>query len=219
MVRTSGGDFLFISGATGALISWDHELDGWLNPQLFDAKSGDNISGKPVLSALALANRVEAADPRVRVRYLLTQEEPSHASQLLVEGRIDPATGKPFDLGFNQIALDPVTGEVQGKRTWGQISLSRENLLPFLYKLHYTMDIPSGWGIEFGICFMGLIGVVWVLDCFIALWLSFPKWPSWRKSLLFAGSTVDINSISIYIVPAGCGYGRYCWFRRPRLYR
>lgn len=41
MVRTSGGDFLFISGATGALISWDHKLDGWLNPQLFYVKSGD----------------------------------------------------------------------------------------------------------------------------------------------------------------------------------
>ncbi|MFX5562802.1 PepSY-associated TM helix domain-containing protein, partial [Acinetobacter baumannii] len=26
--------FLFIAGVTGALISWDHELDAWLNPQL-----------------------------------------------------------------------------------------------------------------------------------------------------------------------------------------
>ena len=27
--------FLFVAGATGAVISWDHELDAWLNPQLF----------------------------------------------------------------------------------------------------------------------------------------------------------------------------------------
>ena len=32
--------FLFISGLTGAVISWDHELDAWLNPQLFHAASG-----------------------------------------------------------------------------------------------------------------------------------------------------------------------------------
>jgi uncharacterized iron-regulated membrane protein len=25
--------FLFVSGLTGAVISWDHELDEWLNPQ------------------------------------------------------------------------------------------------------------------------------------------------------------------------------------------
>ena len=30
--------FLFISGLTGAIISWDHELDEWLNPQLFEAR-------------------------------------------------------------------------------------------------------------------------------------------------------------------------------------
>jgi uncharacterized iron-regulated membrane protein len=27
--------------------------------------------------------------------------------------------------------------------------------------------------------------VVWVLDCFIALWISFPNWRSWRKSFAF----------------------------------
>ncbi|PUA19296.1 PepSY domain-containing protein [Glaciimonas sp. PCH181] len=177
--------FLFISGATGALISWDHEIDAWLNPTLFEARSGEQMAGKPTLSGLELANRVEAADPRVRVKYVLTQEEPGHASQMSVEGRINPATGKPFEIGFNQMAVDPVTAEVQGTRMWGEVSLARENLLPFLYKLHYTMHIPSGWGIEFGMWFMGLIGVVWAFDCFIALWLSFPNWRSWRKSFAF----------------------------------
>ena len=32
---------------------------------------------------------------------------------------------------------------------------------------------------------MGIIGIVWALDCFIALWLSFPNWKSWRKSFAF----------------------------------
>jgi uncharacterized iron-regulated membrane protein len=39
--------FLFVSGLTGAVISWDHELDAWLNPQLFQAASGACRSGKP----------------------------------------------------------------------------------------------------------------------------------------------------------------------------
>jgi len=172
--------FLFISGATGAVISWDHELDEWLNPQLFEART----PGTP-RPALELARGVEQADPRVRVTYLPLAIEPGHTLNLFVEPRIDPATRQPYEVGYNQVAVDPVTGAIQGQRMWGAISLSRENLLPFLYKLHYTMHIPDGWGIEFGVWFMGLIAIVWVLDCFVALWLSFPRLSAWRKSFAF----------------------------------
>lgn len=175
--------FLFISGATGAVISWDHELDAWLNPQLFQARSA--ASAQPVLDGLTLANRVEQAEPKLRVTYVLTQEEPGHTMNMMVEPRLDPATAKPYVLDFNQIAVDPVTAEIQGRRMWGAISLSRENLLPFLYKLHYTMHLPEVGGIETGIWLMGIVGIVWALDCFIALYLSFPNWRSWRKSFAF----------------------------------
>jgi uncharacterized iron-regulated membrane protein len=68
---------------------------------------------------------------------------------------------------------------------WGDISLTRENLLPFLYKLHYSMHIPDGFGLELGILFMGIIAIVWTIDSFIALWISFPKAKSWKKSFRF----------------------------------
>ena len=175
--------FLFISGLTGAVISWDHELDAWLNPQLFHAASGADHAG--ARSGLELASQVDARDPRVRVNYTLTALEPGHTALMSVEAKIDPATGKPHALGYNQVAVDPVTGTVQGTRQWGEVSLARENLLPFLYKLHYTMHIPDGWGIELGVWLMGIIGIVWFVDCFIALYLSFPNLRSWRKSLAF----------------------------------
>ncbi|MFC5473521.1 PepSY-associated TM helix domain-containing protein [Paraherbaspirillum soli] len=177
--------FLFIAGATGAIISWDHELDAWLNPQLFHARSAGQSPPAAAQSGLTLANRVEAQEPRLRVTYVLTESEPGHTIPMMVEGRIDPTTKQPYDLGYNQIAVDPVSGEIQGRRMWGALSLSRENLLPFLYKLHYTMHLPEVGGIELGIWLMGLIGAVWALDCFIALWLSFPNWRSWRKSFAF----------------------------------
>ena len=177
--------FLFIAGATGAIISWDHELDAWLNPHLFHARSAEQLAPGKMMSGLELANRVEAQDKRLRVTYVMTENEPGHTSSMMVEGRINPATGQPFDLGFNQIAVDPASGEIQGKRMWGAISLNKENLLPFLYKLHYTMHLPEVGGIELGVWLMGLIGIVWALDSFIALWLSFPNWRSWRKSFAF----------------------------------
>lgn len=172
--------FLFIASATGAVISWDHELDEWLNPHLYQARS----TGRP-LPALELAARVEAADPRVRVTFMPLAVEPGHTFTASVSPRVDPSTGKLFEPGYNQIALDPATGAVQGQREWGKVSLTRENLLPFLYKLHYTMHIPEGWGIELGMWFMGLIGIAWVIDTLIALWISFPSWSAWRRSFAF----------------------------------
>ena len=47
--------FLFIAGLTGAVISWDHELDEWLNPHLYDART----TGTP-LSPYELVRRVES---------------------------------------------------------------------------------------------------------------------------------------------------------------
>jgi len=173
--------FLFIAGATGAIISWDHELDAWLNPDMFHAhsQSGQSKSG------LELARLVEAQQPQLRVTYVLTENEPGHTSNMMVEPRLDPLSAIPYELDYNQIAVDPVTAEIQARRMWGAISLKRENLLPFLYKLHYTMHLPALGGIELGVWLMGLIGIVWVFDSLVALWLAFPNWKSWRKSLAF----------------------------------
>lgn len=173
--------FLFIAGATGAIISWDHELDAWLNPHLYKAST----SGRH-RSALDLAAAVEAADPRVRVTFLPYKVEPGHALAMSVEPRIDPSTDQPFETGYNQVAVDPVTGAIQGRREWGKVSLDRENLLPFLYKLHYSMHIPTtSSGVELGVWLMGLIAIVWVFDTLIALWISFPKLGAWKRSFAF----------------------------------
>lgn len=172
--------FLFVAGATGAVISWDHELDEWLNPQLFEARSAG-----PPLPVHELVRRVEAADPRVRISFMPLTVEPGHAFTVFVQPRIDPARGVPFEPGYNQVAVDPATGQIQGKREWGKVSLTRENLLPFLYKLHYTMHIPDGFGLALGLWFMGLVGIVWVVDTLIALAISFPNRASWRRSFAF----------------------------------
>ena len=172
--------FLFIAGATGAVISWDHELDAWLNPRLYDAQT----AGRP-LPVLDLARAIEAGDPRVRVSFMPLAVEPGHTFTASVVPRVDPATGKLFEPGYNQIALDPATAEVQGRRAWGKVSLARENLLPFLYKLHYSMHLPEVRGVALGVWFMGLIAMAWVLDTLIALWISFPRWRAWRRSFAF----------------------------------
>ena len=174
--------FLIVSGLTGAIISWDHELDEWLNPQMYQSGSGGVRSTQ---SALALAEQFEAQDKRAMVTYLPLAIEPGHALGMSVRARPDLSTGKAYPLDYNQVALDPATGAVQGSRMWGDVSLTRENLLPFLYKLHYSLHIPNCFGMELGVLFMGIVGIVWVIDSFIALWISFPNGSAWRKSFVF----------------------------------
>jgi len=172
--------FLFVAGLTGAVIAWDHELDAALNPVFFVAKSS-----APALSPLELANRIEAADPRVQVTYLPLAAEPGHTLQIGVSGRTNPATGTPYELGFNQLAVDPATGEIQARREWGAVSVSRLELIPFIYKLHYSLHLPVRGGIDLGMWLMGIVGIVWLFDSVIAIALAFPSLKSWRKSFMF----------------------------------
>ncbi len=70
--------FLAIAGLTGAVISWDHELDEWLNPHLYDAKA----EGAP-LPPLELVKKAEDADPRGKVTFFPLQFEQGHNAESL----------------------------------------------------------------------------------------------------------------------------------------
>jgi uncharacterized iron-regulated membrane protein len=174
--------FLAVAGLTGALIAWDHELDAWLNPQLFAAASGQS---QRMLSGLELADRLEAREPRLTVRFMSLEPTPGKTLLLNVAPRLDPATGKPFALDYTQVFVDPATSEIQGRRMWGAFSLARENVLPFLYRLHYTLHLPNAAGLELGVLWMGIVALVWALDGLIALYISFPSVRTWRRSFSF----------------------------------
>lgn len=176
--------FLAVAGLTGSVIAWEHELDRWLNPGFHYAVPTD----APLLPATEVARRVETAHPALQVSYMPLAAAPGQTLVMMVVPRMDPATGRPHVLGFDQMAVHPATAEVQGTRTWGQASLARLDLVPFLYKLHHTLFLPRAWGVDWAVWFLGAVAMLWVVDCFIALWLAFPRWRAWRKSLAFRWS-------------------------------
>jgi uncharacterized iron-regulated membrane protein len=163
--------FLIVSGLTGAVISWDHEIDGWLNSELYDTESRG-----PFRDPFDLAAAVEADDPRARVAYMPLGFEEGHAAGYFVQPRTDPATGKPYQLGYNRVYVDPVTAEIRGRRDSTAISLKPETLMPFLRKLHYMLHVPAVWGTDrLGYWIMGGVALVWLLDSFVALYLTTPR--------------------------------------------
>ncbi len=78
-----------------------------------------------------------------------------------MDPRIDPVTGKRYQLDYNQIYHDPNTGEEVGGSYWGAVwPLKRENFVSLLYKLHYTMHIAEFWGSErWGMRLLGVIAI------------------------------------------------------------
>ncbi len=163
--------FLFVSGITGAVISWDHELDDLLNPHLVEVSS----RGKAI-SSLELARQIEARHLEVRVTQIPLEAKAGESLGFGVAPRVNPATGKLFEPGFNQVFVDPVTGAEIGKREWGAAwPITRETVVSFLYVLHYSLHIPEMWSIDhWGMWLMGAIALIWIADCFVGFYLTLP---------------------------------------------
>ena len=165
--------FLAMAGLTGSIIAFNHELDAWLNPSLF-ART-DNATAMAPLDLIAA---IERQEPSVFVSFFGMEENPDHNAVAFVTPRTDPETGKTDDPGFNQIFSDPATGRIVGKREWGAFAIDAPHLIPFLYKLHYTLHIPGMWGI----LLMGIVGILWTIDCIVGFYLTLPQTePFWKK--------------------------------------
>lgn len=169
--------FLVITGLTGAVISWDHELDEWLNSHLIHAPESANKSASSnPKTPLDYVAGIEARYPHVKILLVPLTPEPGHNITYWAEPRYNPETGRPYDVDFNQIFVDPTTGEEVGKREWGAVwPLSTENFVSFLYKLHYSLHVPEMWGIDhWGVWLLGVVSLLWTLDCFVAFCLTLP---------------------------------------------
>lgn len=129
--------FLIVAGLTGAVISWDHEIDEWLNADIMHTPGRG-----PLQDPLRLAAAVEADDPRAEVSYMTLGLEEGHAASFLVRPRTDPSTGARFVLDYNTVYVDPVTARITGHRNSRSIALSKRNLMPWLRHLARACTCP-----------------------------------------------------------------------------
>ena len=212
--------FLIIVGLTGSLLAFNTEIEKLISPQLFATRPAPDA--KP-LDLASLAERAEAAEPHARAGYFSVGPEQVF---MHVRPRVNPATGKPFQIDFDQMFLDPWTGKELGHRMRGDLSQGIINLMPFIYELHMSMALGAwgGW-------VLGVVALAWTIDCFYAFYLTFPvvfsrffsrwkpawkiKWPAsayrvnfdlhrasglwlWPMLFIFAWSSVMFNMGSVY---------------------
>lgn len=172
--------FLIVVGLTGSILAFQWRIDRLLNPDLHVLEPAH----RPPLDLATLAERAVASDPRLRVAYLWVDED---QAQVVVEGRVDPSTGKPYNLGYSVLVLDPWNGSILGKEgmeeQWKGPEPWRRKVLPFVYSLHtsLTTNTDAGWTI------VGVVALVWTLDSFVGFYLTLPRgsgpfWQRWRQA-------------------------------------
>jgi uncharacterized iron-regulated membrane protein len=169
--------FLVIVGLTGSLLAFKSELEHLITPQLYAAPK----PGATPLDLAALADRSEGLVPQARVTAVYFAE-PDQVT-VMMSPRMD-AVGKPYELDFDQLFLDPWTGEELGRRNWGDLSQGSINLIPFIYNLHYELALGMT-----GVWILGVLALVWTLDCFVGFYLTLPAgtggfWRRWKPAWL-----------------------------------
>lgn len=160
--------FLLTIALTGSVIAFYDELERVVNTQLRVVQP--RPGGWTARDVVEIRNSLEAQDPKSHVFSL---QFPQHADQSLfsrVTGAIDPATGQPYPLDYNEVFADPYSGERLGERFFGHFSFQPEDLISQIYFLHYAFILPE----SAGIIFMAVLALVWALDSIVGLYLTLP---------------------------------------------
>lgn len=154
--------FLVVAGLTGSLLVWNTELDAALNPHWLRTTTFDT-SAQP-MDALELRDVVQAHHPHALAARVPLAQEPGHAMVFLLR----PLPGKA-PLENDQVFVDPYSGQILGERRWGDITQTWRNLMPFLYRLHYSLALGT-----VGTWALGLVSLLWMVDCVIGFCLTLP---------------------------------------------
>ena len=161
--------FLFIAAVTGCFLCFDKRIDAELNRDLFYRQST-----APAIQPAALATAFEAAHPDLAITQFPLNLRPDETLRLEVQPRSSRAA-----TDFNEIFVDPSTGQVVGSRLSGP-GWDRRHIVQAIFQLHQNLlgGIIGRW-------IMGLAALAWLISNFVGFYLTFPAkkpfWPKWKK--------------------------------------
>ncbi len=147
--------FLMVAGVTGSIIAFHDPLDVIINPEL-------RVARAPAPGAIPL----DPFEIHARVQTQLEDAEPLQGIAL----HIEPDRTLNYWHDDDEHFVDPYTGMIVGRRTWGDITQCKKNLITFLYRLHFTLALG-----DVGVFIFGLVALLWVVDCFVGAYLTLPQ--------------------------------------------
>lgn len=163
--------FLMLAGVTGTFIAFYDELEKIMHPEF---RLVEPQPGQPRLSPVQLAETLKEKYPDAMFNRINLHYEAEES----VSFYLQPRPGHKNGLVNDEIFVNPYTGQLLAQRKWGDISQGSINLLPFLYRLHFSLALEKN-----GRLILGIVALIWTLDCFIGAYLTFPA-PHRRSSFL-----------------------------------
>lgn len=160
--------FLVLIAATGSAIAFYRDLERTLNAHLRVVEP--QPKGWTIHDALVIRARIEAQDPHAVLTSLQFPQRPDDSLFSRVAPAIDPATGQPFPIAYDEVFANPYTGEKLGERLIGAATLRPAGWPSFLYYLHYALIFPFG----LGILLVGILGLAWAFESITGLYLTLP---------------------------------------------
>ena len=160
--------FLAVAGFTGIFLAWPDELEGATAPELHLAAPPS--PGARPLDPLTIREQVLARYPGAEIDFVPLDVEEGRSLRLHLHWH-DPRTGEELKPGpgWDDLFIDPYTGKELGRREWGDISQGMKNLMPFVYRLHYSQALGDTAMLVFGIA-----ALIWTVDCFVGFYLTLP---------------------------------------------
>jgi uncharacterized iron-regulated membrane protein len=147
--------FLAVAGVTGTVLVFAEELDSAINSTIMRVDA-EGQAAEP----FEVARRVQAIQPNEPAWEVNFAARPGHAVEVWHEVSEDR---------YRQRFVNPYTGAILGDREWGNIGEGVVNLIPFIYRLHYSLALG-----EVGVFLFGLVALLWTLDTFVGAYLTFP---------------------------------------------
>lgn len=168
--------FLIVIAITGSIIPYYHDLERAVNSTLRVVTPLPQRPWTPH-DLLDIRGQLEAQDPRSHVYSLQFPQRADESVFSRVTGAIDPSTGEPFELGYDEVFADPYTGKRLGERSIGHFSLQPEDLVGQIFYLHYAFVLPAA----LGMLLFGVLALVLAVESLVGFYLTFPLGSGARK--------------------------------------
>ncbi len=162
------GAFIVLAGLTGSLLVFQPEIEDSLNADLHRA-----AQAAPPLPLSALQRAVVQRYPQARIARMQLDAGPGRAMLVDLAPRTITAP-----LAFDQLWLDPATGETLATRRWGAVRFDRRHVMSLVYRLHRTLLLDGP-----GKIVTGSVALAWLLGTLIGCWLAWPRHGKWRQAL------------------------------------
>lgn len=164
--------FLIIAGITGALLAFHDELDAIFNQRLAYV---DNQT-TPQLPIASLHDKVISAYPEYKFSSMPTTIDHGRSAVFMVDKERNkgkksqsqsPSKAQPKPR-FQEVYINPYTAEIIGTRDKDEWAW--RNTMWKVFWLHRELLLG-----DIGKLILGIIALVWTINCFIGFYLTFPR--------------------------------------------